>query len=197
MHAVAILPCIQASWSTSIFPFFASYYLHLGTKWGPAHHLLVSRWRREPGLLVWLRLHLPFLHHEPRVALHHWRMTSGGHRRHRHAWRGHPEVEVACRSQMASRREAEGTEGSRATKLRIAALRLFLPAVWEIGLRRGCWSTAGTGARVPAISGCWNFMVVLSLVCRDHGFQIMRRSLHVLAHWTALVRTFVVAPAGR
>lgn len=38
-------------------------------------------------------------------------------------------------------------------------------------------------------------MGVLALVCRDHGLQIVRLSLNMLAHRTARVGAFVVAPA--
>ena len=48
---------------------------------------------------------------------------------------------------------------------------------------------------MPTVSGCWNLMGVPALVCRDHGLEIVRCSLDVLAHPTARVSAFVVSPA--
>lgn len=50
---------------------------------------------------------------------------------------------------------------------------------------------------MAAASRSRNFMVVLPLVCRDHRFEIVRRSLHVLSDGAARVRALVVAPALR
>jgi hypothetical protein len=50
---------------------------------------------------------------------------------------------------------------------------------------------------LPTVSGCRNFMVVLSLISCDDRLQIMWCSLYMLAHWAARVCTFVVAPADK
>ena len=49
------------------------------------------------------------------------------------------------------------------------------------------------GTAIPAAGG--NFVVVLSLVSRDHRPHIQRRSLHLLAHRAPHARALVIAPA--
>lgn len=190
----------QAEQNTYLFH-HPSCYLNPRALRQPAHELLVScrgcYWQAE--LFLWVHLHLTSWQHKPWVMLHYWWMSRNVHRLgsfrrwylNCHARREHSEAETSWRCTELWW-ETNWTIGSNIAELCNAVLSRLWPLVKIACLR------CSSGAWIPiTISSSWNFMVVLALICRDDGFEIIWGSLHMLAYPASRVCAFVVAPTEK
>jgi hypothetical protein len=167
---------------------------------------------RQSGLLLWAHhLRLASRQHKARAALHrqptawHLRWQEAAQRRCHASGTEHSEGETpgSCAELWweTKRERAVGSGGggggSSSAQPRDADLWRLQPPVKAAAPLWWCWCGARARMPVAAVPGSWNLVVVLPLVRRDHGLEIVRGPLDMLAHRAARVGALVVAPACR
>lgn len=130
--------------------------------------------------------------------LHCGHRTQSSHSKVCQAWLSQCKREAGCWSELFSSWEVKCIQSCVAIKPHKAVLGWLRSLLKDMRLRSwdGC-CVGGSRVYVTVASCCWDIMIMLSFICRNHWLEIVWGSLYVLPNHAPWIGALIITPISK